>query len=544
MKPSILPTIFALILATGISYGQKKAAWADKDTKLELNLSQTKAIENLKIEVTGIDQIEITKLSFDCSNPAIDGSKPPAVKPPYKKGDASTTILFKEYFAVLNGGKFLEQLIAITDAVNIDVTIHGKLSDSTSTTMQITIDVKPNPNAQKIATSEEIQFFYPPIPNFSSSSIDLDYTKSSRILLIDGTGDIQNNKGFQLLGIGTTKPPKLIQRKSLPANKSLTVFAKNISFEGIKSIKVNLNGTEYSYNAGVSDLLVELQKSTKKDTTEIKEASTEQEKEAPNNATKIKNYLKATVATLDRVEYLNIMDLKRLEFYKSKLNETIKPIESLLDEEAFGYLFEIMNFQPAYVNLTPFPPTVPNADEVTVESVLKFDSSSPEEKYTTGVFRTSGSLAVHVGSSLFVTGLKNNNVYTQTVSIGGQDELRAKIDEDDQMSVGIGVNSEITYRTGSMLRPSFNLAFFVPFAEEITPFVGLGPGIAFVDKNVSLNLSGGFAFGKINSIAEQYRDRNLSAITDLTNTSLVQKVWKKDWYFSIGIGFNINSDDD
>ena len=64
--------------------------------------------------------------------------------------------------------------------------------------------------------------------------------------------------------------------------------------------------------------------------------------------------------------------------------------------------------------------------------------------------------------------LKNNAVYAEQETIDGNNELRAKMDEENNTSVGIGAVFEASYRTGSNLRPSINIGFFLPFEEEFT----------------------------------------------------------------------------
>jgi opacity protein-like surface antigen len=133
-----------------------------------------------------------------------------------------------------------------------------------------------------------------------------------------------------------------------------------------------------------------------------------------------------------------------------------------------------------------------------------------------------------------VTGLKNHEAYTDTS--GGK--KFARLDKTGKSSVGLGLNVETLYRTGSSFCPTFNVGFFVPFDEDLTPFLVFGPGINIGSKNVSLGITGGAALGKINAISGQFKDRDLTGL-DLTNEQLTQKVWKWGWQVGIGLRFNI-----
>jgi len=537
-------TLFLIIL-TKTAFAQnglQEVDWKNNSVspiKLNYNKNIDAPFMILNLTINNVGQNVIDSVLVECSNPNIT-SKFIHVEDTV---DNNGKIVFDlgSYIRESFSGEFV-QLKKLPEKTNIKITLK-----SATENMIFDMEVSAKSGSQ-VSGNLVFQFNPPALPRFST---DIEPSKNNkhRILLLDGTGNLQANNGFELYSfrnkwLGDNEYHK-VRVKSLIVNRSLSVFTSDINLDSLQSITFSLNGTDYSYNAGVTEIYGKIPAEKEKGKEESDEVALEDksiQSDSLKQLIRIKTYLKAANSRLSENLYFNIIDHKRLQAYKVQLKKSIDEPHVALDEESLGHYFQIMNFQPKYVNLTPIALTVPNADEVEVESTLKFGKNGVEEKYTTGIFRSSRSLAVHVGSSLFITGLKNNNVYTETVHVGDSEELRAKIDEDNQLSLGIGVNSEVSYRTGGMLRPTVNLAFFVPFAEEITPFVGLGGGFSFYDKNVSLNLSGGWAFGKVNSISEQYRDRDLTAITDLTNTSLIQKVWKRDWYFSIGIGFNIKAE--
>uniref|UniRef100_UPI0040475364 hypothetical protein n=1 Tax=Flavobacterium sp. TaxID=239 RepID=UPI0040475364 len=153
-----------------------------------------------------------------------------------------------------------------------------------------------------------------------------------------------------------------------------------------------------------------------------------------------------------------------------------------------------------------------------------------------GQFKTTGGIGFNLGGMFYITNLKNNSVYTKASETTGQ--VRAFMNSDNQSSVGIGLNSEIYFRTGYLVRPTLNMGFFLPFDEDLTPFGAIGPGISIASKKVKFSISWGLAVGKINTIREQYKDVEIDP-TDLTNDQLGEKVWKFGNYFGFGLTYNL-----
>lgn len=378
-----------------------------------------------------------------------------------------------------------------------------------------------------------------PFPVFSYSFDETKINKSHRILLIDGTPRNNLNRGFSLRK-GNKEDYELKHAKALVTGNSLSVFTKNIGLRNLDYIKVSVNGNDYTFNAGVSNLF--------DSTLELKKSSTNPPQLTSDNDQQIEQdkinqgYFTTTLNNLNTLNELTIEDYQILQRYQSALLDSVKG--KRLDPTSLSLASQIVSFTPKYLNITSFPLTIPNNDEVTISTEVKYKGGQ-SNSVSSGTFKTTGALSVNVGSAVYFTGLKNNNVYTESIVVDGEpNELRAAIDEDDQLSVGVGINSEITYRTGSILRPLVSLGFFVPFEEEITPYLATGGGFAIIDKNVSFSVSGGIAFGKINSINERYRDVDLNTIPNFNELNLIQKVWSSSWYVSIGVGFNLNSSND
>ncbi|SDM20972.1 patatin-like phospholipase family protein [Kriegella aquimaris] len=67
--------------------------------------------------------------------------------------------------------------------------------------------------------------------------------------------------------------------------------------------------------------------------------------------------------------------------------------------------------------------------------------------------------------------------------------------------------------------PTLNLGFFVPFEEDITPYLAFGPGLTFTGDKVKFSFGGGIAYGSVNSIAERFVDVDVTSVTDVTTLS-------------------------
>ncbi|REG90585.1 hypothetical protein [Algoriphagus antarcticus] len=406
-------------------------------------------------------------------------------------------------------------------------------------------DFKFKLKSEEVTLNFESKEFSPfPFPIFSYTFEKTDINKNHRILLIDGTPRPYSNRGFSLKKFETfdNDSINLKHSKALVSGRSLSVFTKNISLLNLEYIRIAVNGINYTYNAGITYLFdgtfaLDSEEEIKKTAKTTALSKTEQETKNKIN----QDYFALVLEDLKKINELTIEDYQTLQQYQSILLDSAK--RKRLDVISLNMVSQIVSFTPNYLNITSFPLTIPNSDEVEISTEVKYKGGLPNS-VSSGTFKTTGALSVNVGSAIYFTGLKNNDIYTEPLKVDNQpDELRAVIDEDDQLSVGVGINSEITYRTGSIFRPSVSIGFFIPFEEQITPFFAIGPGISIIDSKVSLSLSYGFAFGKINSIKEKYRDIDLTNLgSSLSNTDLIQGVWSRSWYLGIGVGFNMNSE--
>ena len=425
---------------------------------------------------------------------------------------------------------------------NVEIMLNN--STSTGENNVFKFSIKSHNNSNQDHNSPTIEFTPFPFPIFSYTFEKTDINNNHRILLIDATPRTYSNRGFSLKKFETFKKDSinLKHSKALVSGRSLSVFTKNISLRDLEYIRIAVNGSDYTYNAGVTYLFDgTLALGSEKESGIGKLTSSKNESELKTKDKMNQDYFALVLEDLKNINELIIEDYQKLQQYQSILLDSVKG--KRLDLLSLNMVSQIASFTPKYLNITSFPLTIPNSDEVEISTEVKYKGGLPNS-VSSGTFKTTGALSVNVGSAIYFTGLKNNDIYTEPLKVDNQpDELRAVIDEDDQLSVGVGINSEITYRTGSIFRPSVSIGFFIPFEEQITPFFAIGPGISIIDSKVSLSLSYGFAFGKINSIKEKYRDIDLTNLgSSLSNTDLIQGVWSRSWYLGIGVGFNMNSE--
>lgn len=308
-------------------------------------------------------------------------------------------------------------------------------------------------------------------------------------------------------------------------------------FINLKTTSLNINGTDYAYADDVGTLYNQVKPKPEGDD---EPGLSGADKEVSEKEKSIQNYLDSILQNLKKNEYMNANDMFDLQAYQETLKKSLSNNENLSVAEATT-LSKILMWFPEYVSLTPIALTTPDADEVELKVSLQYKGANKPKEFHVGTYRTSGGLAVGVNSNIYLTGLKNDEVYTETVTIDGEDELRAVMDDNDQLSVGIGMNSELSFRTGSMVKPTINVGFFIPIGEEdISPYLALGPGISIGTNKVKFSLSGGWAFGKVNKISEKYIDRDLSDFDNLTNEDLSEKVWKSSWQIGIGLSYNLS----
>ena len=415
-------------------------------------------------------------------------------------------------------------------------------------TFTFVLDMHAIDNQERNTTKTVKHITQIPIPEFNSLDNDSLFDKrkrKNRYLVIDAHPDLRYKQNSILLKRNNKSEDNAVaifkEAKALPIHSSLSVLIRNYNFSTLENITISINGIDYQYEDDINFLFKPgvQPKETQPIAGIQSDNGIEDRIQKEGDIDTIKKYLDEAYTLISKNEFWNINDLYKLNNYKTMLLESDEIQKNLLSTEAAKSLGKILYWSPQYVSLTPIALEVPKNDEVKITAKVVKEDKKPEE-FPVGTYKTSGGMAFSVSSLFYVTGLKNNEVYTKQVQVNDSTkELRATMDSTNQMSVGIGLNAEINFRTGCLLRPTLNVGFFVPLGQELTPFIAVGPGISIGNKNVKFSLNGGLAFGQINVIAERYRDTDLSTFPDLINDDLSHKVWKPSWYVGLGVSFNI-----
>lgn len=328
---------------------------------------------------------------------------------------------------------------------------------------------------------------------------------------------------------------------SIHVNASLAIYLKNFDLKSIERLSFEIEAGNYSYEKSIENPY-----NTDTDSSSSEESDEENNSRIVSTTVQTQTlivHLETVLGLLNSSgRYLNYQDLLSIEKYKNELQETLKK-HSAAEQTAIRaseVWLKVLSWRPEYISLTPFALQNCECDEVEIV-MTKREKDQEEEKRTISRLRTTGGMAIDVGGMVFFTDLKNNEVYTETVEVnGGTSELRAKLNEEDQLSIGLGVQNEVSFRTGSLFRPTIGVGFFVPLEETLSPIITLGLGFSLSSSKVKVSFSGGLAYGKIAAIKEQYRDRDLSSTMDLTNDKLTDMVWQRGSYFGVGIRYYLN----
>ncbi|WP_203296577.1 hypothetical protein [Luteirhabdus pelagi] len=383
-----------------------------------------------------------------------------------------------------------------------------------------------------------------PFPTFEYNTNDSEENKLGRKLYIDGTPYPLSNSVTRLKKIKRLKNGTLEEKMAfaLPTKGSLMVYLENYNINELKKIEVNVAGKEYTYNTGLDQVF------GKKTTTQAENQSSKNNDyghaantpdESFQTDSDIKTYLNTVQDYYNKKEALSLNDIKLLEDYKAQLYQVYSNNRksNILAPQEFQTLSEILSWFPNYIALSPIPLSIENKDEIDLSVVIQHEGS-PEKSYKVGSYYTTRGLSVDFGGTLFITGLRNNKVYLRETEMDSQQEIRATLEENNQMSLGYGLNGEVSYRTGGILRPTFNIGAFVPFDEEITAFASTGIGFGLFTEKVKISSFFGLAFGKVNSINEKYIDQDLTDLSNiLTNSDYTTKVWESGWVVGLGIRF-------
>ncbi|CAM3905929.1 MULTISPECIES: hypothetical protein [Flavobacterium] len=404
------------------------------------------------------------------------------------------------------------------------------------------IFVKDISKCTKESTSKTISYEHAnqiPFPSFQEpDDTKLIANKTNRYLIIDASANHNkkiNNSLFKAKDVDTFGEADEFDKNftkadALPVNGSVTIFIRNYNFHDLEKIAVEMSGADFSYSYSIKDILAQLKDKIDDPKKEVTAATAYKEKE------KLNNDLTNILAKFKEYTYLNLNDLYKIEEYKRQLYQFYEKNYATFGEEEIAIFSEIIHWYPAYLSITPIAITVPENDEVAINVTLKNKNDDTPYQTKVGQFKTTGGIGFNLGGMFYITNLKNNSVYTKASETTGQ--VRAFMNSDNQSSVGIGLNSEIYFRTGYLVRPTLNMGFFLPFDEDLTPFGAIGPGISIASKKVKFSISWGLAVGKINTIREQYKDVEIDP-TDLTNDQLGEKVWKFGNYFGFGLTYNL-----
>jgi hypothetical protein len=389
----------------------------------------------------------------------------------------------------------------------------------------------------------------PVFPEINYTALSDSFSKKrNRYLIIDAHPD--HNKRLNNVLMKRKNESTLTKAFALNQNGNLSVLLRNYNPEGEEPFTVTIQQNNYSYEYDVQSLLKKIRERYEndekpKDSLPVYKANIHQITESSDNdeiAKLVEKELEEAEKAMKKLECLNLNDLARVNAYKKDLQNFYEKNHPYFNDNAKNHYYSIMFWSATCISLTPISMALNDGDETEIWITQK--KNETDRKILAGRYRHVGGMSVSVYSNVFLTGLTNNDVYTTekviTLNDGTtQKELYAALENDQKVSLGVGVNAEVSFRTGHAVRPSWNVGLFVPLETEITPFIATGPGITIRNKNVNLSFGGGVALGQVNQIAGRYRDIDLRQFPDLTSQNLVRKVWDYNWYLRMGVSFNL-----
>jgi hypothetical protein len=358
--------------------------------------------------------------------------------------------------------------------------------------------------------------------------------KKDRAIIINTPYSPSKTAGLELRKFTTNSNSE--KAYAIPVNSIDSFYVRNLNYYNIKKIKVEQSGENYSFEFNLKSLY----DGAKDDSDKPQEGQPNGEEESSNLVSPTDDSIQSELLKVKnnfiKLKDINLEYLLVIKAYKDSLRLFYSKNQDLFTNDDNKKIYEeILSWQPEHVAISTTPFQAPDKDLVKYSiEYTRNDNSTIENEYT---FRTTKGWAVSVNNQLFFTKLVNQSVYRDSIQVGDKKEVRAKL-EDKDWSVGIGAGAEVSYRTGTSLRPTLTASFFVPFEEDIIPYFGFAPGISVGSKNVKLSLSCGYAFGKVNAIKSRYLNKDISNILDLEN-SIVEKRWKKDLLFSFGLSYNL-----
>lgn len=393
-------------------------------------------------------------------------------------------------------------------------------------------------------TTKDLENLLPPVFK-SNLNVKDSFDPQNRILKIDASSNgrsvrllkvrkkeaSENVKGSK--GNNDNSPKEIVQEfeaKSVSSKGNISVLLKNYDINDIEYIEIELENQDFKYSTDLRDLF-------NSEKTGLGSVATDADlqKILTNNAIsfaptsdKLTNHLNMILEYLDPLNSINVNDLKRLQSFKSKLKNIYEGLDdNNLTTEQKSIISKILSVSPTWLNLTPIPPAVSNADVATIKVTVKNKNEEPKTTEV-GKYRTIGGLGYDIGGAVYITGLTNERVFVRN-NIAG-------ITNSNSFSGGLGINNEISFKTGALIRPTLNVGAFVPLDEDITPYLAFGAGVVFQGERVKISFNAGSALGLVNTIKEEFRN------IELDNTSVQdvsERKWRDSWYMSIGIRANI-----
>lgn len=377
-----------------------------------------------------------------------------------------------------------------------------------------------------------------PNPVFSGISESSIYSKRNRVLHVNCLAIEGKPSGSYLTGVSSSGSWK--KKTNLHIGGSLIVRLENCVME-LDKPSISLNEIEYKYDNDVSDLLSDLL-----DTEDESQGSID----SAVNIDKISTSLDALSMYLSKVyrswssgrSDLSLSEYEELKQYKEDLKAAIEKSYKQLNEDQQYHYSNVMNWQPASISLTPIALDVPNADEVEVE--LEINQGTTQQKYDLGTYRTRGGVSFGINGKLFVSSIDDRSVYTDNVVADSVSMKMAFLETDSKLRIGVGTEAQLSFRTGTLIRPTVNIGGFVPFDEDISPNFTLGTGLGILNSRVNMSISAGLTLGQIVKIANRYEAEDLNKYQDLTNETLSTKDWTAGYFIGIGVSYNVSEKED
>lgn len=411
-------------------------------------------------------------------------------------------------------------------------------------------------HAQKPPTKIDTLLSEIRLPDFKESILDsFNYDKRNRYLIIDANSNIkyrQNNILLKRKGSDSVSPG-LKRANAVNKKGSISLLLKNYSFGEGETFKVSLQSSSYTYKSDLSDLYG--QKSDEEvveggDTPDLKNLI-QKGTQAPGDTiteaevkAKIEKHLEGEWEKLKSVISLNIKEQYAVNDFIKQLKQLYAKNESFFNEESTKIYNELITWEADYVALTPISVAVDDGDELAI--ALTFSENGNPKTVKVGNYRIIGGIGIRVATQFYISGLKNNEYYTVeeylvTEDSTAQKQRFAKLDETDNLTLGLGMNGEVFFRTGSALQPTINLGFYIPIGQEdIKPYLAIGPGFSLGSNNVKLSFNGGLTLGQEIVIKDRYKNVDLNTIEGYTDANATAQVWKNSWYFGFGISYNLS----